>query len=503
MKKILSMFMIFSIFLFGQPVVAQEQENNLAEEIIYNIMVDRFNIGHPEQSDQVDIQDFLAYHGGDIIGITNKLDHIQQHGFTTITISSVFENAEKGYHGYWIEDFYAVEEEFGSLEELKTLVEEAHKRDLKVVLELVTNYASKTHEFVTDSTKTDWFRENTLATTEATTWLDDVVMFNQDNPEVQEYLIDVAEFWLTETKADGFKLHAADQSSPAFLEQLVDAIYKIKPDAYVLAGVLDEHADLEDLHAIEGINAVEQADLLETLVDTFSQVDQPVSNIYEAWETNGSYADLSYIDNQYTKRFTHAFSENERNKVTAWKLALTYLYTTPGIPSIYQGSEVAMIGEGFPENQYLVLFNHNDKNLTEFFEKIASLRTEFPALQHGDFEQVGENGAMSLFKRTYNDETMYIAINNDSVSRAVHLTDIDTDLQLRGVIGDNTVRANDDGEFIVGIEREAVEVYMVQPNQGFNWWFIGFVVGVFILFVIFVNVLSRKSRKQAQANKKQ
>lgn len=499
MRKIPIILIIFTILFAGQPVAANNK-SGLEQEIIYNILVDRFNIGNPKASDQVDIQDYFAYHGGDIVGITKKLDHFVEHRFSTISISPIMKNADKGYHGYWIEDFYGVEEQLGSMEDVKELVKEAHEKEIRVVLELVTNYVAKSHPFVNDASKADWFKENTTPVTEATSWLNDVVMLDQENPEVQAYLLDVAEFWLTETGADGFKLHAADQSSPAFLEKLTEKIYEVNAGAYVLAGVIDKTADLTALEAIEGIMAIDNTALFDTIVETFADVEQPVENIYQKWLESGSRSDLLFVDDQTTKRFTNEFLEHGRNKVTAWKLALTYLYTTPGMPSIYQGSEMAMTGGDFPENQYLVLFNHNDKNLTEYIEKIASLRNSFPVLQHGDFELLDSNGSMSLFKRTYEGQVMYLAINNDSVSRSVTLTDLDPELQLRGVLGDNTVRANDDGEFVVGIERESVEAYIIEENKGFNWWFISFVVGVFLIFIISVNILMYKQRKRnAQA----
>src|SRR5690625_6799976 len=133
MKKGLSILigciMLLNIF-FPVGLKAQSQ-NNLQEEIIYDILVDRFNNGNQKLSEQVDLNDPLTYHGGDIEGVTKKLDEIKNHGFTTVSLSSIMENAPKGYHGYWIEDFYKIEKQFGTNEDLHQLIEEAHKRDMK------------------------------------------------------------------------------------------------------------------------------------------------------------------------------------------------------------------------------------------------------------------------------------------------------------------------------------------------------------------------------------
>src|SRR5699024_5059278 len=133
-----------------------------------------------------------------------------------------------------------------------------------------------------------------------------------------------------------------------------------------------------------------------------------------------------------TKRFTQKFLENGRDKLTAWKLALTYLYTAPGTPMIYQGSEIPMSGAGFPANQKLVEWNISDEDLQKFINRIAALRSQFPALQYGDYKLVDSSGAMSLFKRSYEGESVYIAINNDTESQAVSIDGIESGKRLNG-----------------------------------------------------------------------
>lgn len=501
MKKIIFSLLIgISLFFLTPPIEAKE-ESHIQEEIIYNILVDRFNNGDPTQGEQVDIEDPYAYHGGDLQGIIMKLDHIKKLGFTTISLSSILENAPKGFHGYWVENHYEIEEQFGAMDNLKELIKEAHSRDIKVILELNTNYVAPSHPFVNEQDKADWFMDNTLTANESTTWLDDVLVLNQANEDVQNYLIDVAEFWMTETDIDGFKLHAADQSYGPFLMTLAEHIKNVDPEFYLIANVLDvDDENMEHLSENQYIDATENTSMFKTMNQVFTQVENPVNVLYDDWDMNEEQSNILFVDNQNTARFTYNFGVNNRNDFTAWKLVLTYMYMTPGIPSIYQGSELAMSGEGFPYNQYLVLFNSSNPEIEEFYEKISALRSEFlPVITYGDFELVDTSGAMSLFKRTYEDESIYIAINNDSVSRVVTLTGIDSDVQLRGLLGDNLVRENENGEFKVGIERESAEVYIIEENEGINWAFIGFVVGVVLLFIIGVNYLSYKQRKREKA----
>src|SRR5690625_2059115 len=290
MKKNL-FFLCIPFLLMVTPVFAEE-DNSLQEEIIYDILVDRFNIGDHQNSEQVRLEDPEAYHGGDLSGITDKLDYIDQLGFTTIVLSSIMENASDGYHGYWIEDFFSVEPQFGTMDDLNTLIEEAHKRDIKVVLELVTNYVAKSHPFVTNSEKEAWFKSNEVKRTPATEWLDHVEVLDQDNPEVSDYLIEDADFWLDETDIDGFKLHDADQSSESFLTRLTDHLLGLDPDLLLMAGISNEDADINHLRSVPGIQAVENYELLEALNDVFTEEQRSVSDIYDAWVESSQQNDL-------------------------------------------------------------------------------------------------------------------------------------------------------------------------------------------------------------------
>src|SRR5699024_9547057 len=126
----------------------------------------------------------------------------------TLVLSPIMKNAPDGYHGFWVDDFYEIDEQFGSMEDLHELVEEAHEREMKVVLELPINYMSETAE-VND----DWVTEPTLAE-EGPDWMENAVQLDHSLPEVQGELLQVADFWMEETDIDGFQLHGVDQASP-------------------------------------------------------------------------------------------------------------------------------------------------------------------------------------------------------------------------------------------------------------------------------------------------
>lgn len=502
MRKVMLMFVAVLLLIpssFPEKANAEEMPK-LNEEIIYDILVDRYNNGRQAPSEQVDVDDPYTYNGGDIKGVTDSLETIDDLGFTTISLSPIMENAPKGYHGYWIEDPYEVEEEFGSMEDLEELVEKAHDRKMKVILEFVPNYIAKSSPIVEEEDKQDWFKEVSVEHTDATEWLEDVFVYDQTNPEVQDYLIDTAKHWMNEVDIDGFKIHAADQAEPAFLEKLVTEVKKEDPYFYFIAESLQEDADMSHLLEIEEIDAVANVDAFTKMNDIFTEPDKAVKDLYDARNAEeASTRDLLYVDNINTARFSNNFADNGRNAVTTWTLALSYLYFTPGVPIVYQGSEVPMYGPGYPENRYLVDFSSADPDVEEVFDTIAAAREEFPALVDGDFEEYASDEGMSLFKRTLDDETVYFAINNDSESRVVKIPGIGEDLQLYGILHDDTIREDADGELLIGMERESVEVFVEQPNAGFNWGFIVFVGGVLFAFVGVVVFLTLKQRKREKS----
>ncbi len=497
MKQLLAtLIIIFSSFGLANPAQAAEKQT-IHSEIIYNLLVDRFNNGDPSTGEQINLDDPLAYHGGDLQGVTDKLGSLKELGYTTIVLSPIMENAPGGYHGYWIEDFYKVDDQFGTMEDLKKLVKEAHDLNIKVVMEFVTNYVSPTHFMTGDSSKSDWLKENNNV--QSYQWLDQAAVLDQSNPEVQEFLIDAADYWIEEANIDGYKFHAADYTNESFLKKLTAHISEQNPNFYMLGDILNTEDYTGNIKEDTQINIVENHSLYRPMAETFASAGEPVSSLYDAWVDSGKSENLTYLDNKYTERFTQKLLKNGRNPLTAWKLALTYLYTVPGTPMIYQGSEIPMSGGKFPDSQQMVQFNSGNEDLKKFVNRIGALRSQFPALQKGDYELLGSSGAMSLMKRSYQGETVYIAINNDTESQAISIDGIDSNTQLKGLLGDNLVRENEKGEFKIGLARETAEVYVEQNDTGLNWIFIGSVIGIFLLFVLGVILLSRKQKKREDA----
>jgi len=127
------------------PLVMETHARDWRDEVIYQVLIDRFHDGNDGNNALLDRENMARYHGGDWAGLEQKLDYIEELGVTTLWISPVVKNIETdanvdGYHGYWAVDLTRPNAHFGDLEELRSLVRAAHDRDMLVVIDIVTNH---------------------------------------------------------------------------------------------------------------------------------------------------------------------------------------------------------------------------------------------------------------------------------------------------------------------------------------------------------------------------
>ncbi|MFO0632267.1 MAG: alpha-amylase family glycosyl hydrolase [Nannocystaceae bacterium] len=131
-----------------QPLALQTHVDDWRDEVIYQVLVDRFANGDVSNDFGVRYDDLARYQGGDWRGLRQRLDYLQQLGVTTLWISPIIRNVETdanvdGYHGYWAQDLLQLNAHFGDLTELRALVDDAHARDMKIVVDIVTNHVGQ------------------------------------------------------------------------------------------------------------------------------------------------------------------------------------------------------------------------------------------------------------------------------------------------------------------------------------------------------------------------
>jgi glycosidase len=500
-RRVLSLILVPFLLFYALPAGAVEkEERKWQDETIYFLMTDRFHNGDTSNDFEVNVKDPEAYQGGDFQGIIDKLDYLEEMGFTAIGLTPIFDNEARGYHGYWIQDFYKTEEHFGSIKEFKKLVDEAHKRDMKVILDFVVNHVGPNHPWVDDPQKEDWFEEKQQMNQNSEE-SQDLPDLNTENPEVKEYLFDAAKWWIKETDVDGYRLDTVQQAPQKFWSEFSKEVKSVKADFYLLGEVFNEDprniAEYDD-NGIGGFVDFPQA---KEMRKVFQKPDVSMEGLFGYFEKNESLFDHPYlmgtmIDHHDMSRFTSLMVQNNQFPGTRWKLALTYMYTVPGIPIVYYGSEIALNGEKAPDNRRLMNFK-TDEELIDHITKIGELRQDLPALTRGTMELLYEKDGMAVFKREYKDETIVVAINNTSKSQQVTIPadKLEEDKELRGLLEGGMVK-EENGDYSIILDRETSEIYALAEKSGLNISFIAALSAVYIIFLIFIYFVWKRGRRK-------
>ncbi|MCM3719076.1 alpha-amylase family glycosyl hydrolase [Fictibacillus phosphorivorans] len=504
-KRFIFLAMSFLLFLSVQnkALAEKKEERSWKDETIYFIMIDRFHNGDKKNDFDVDPTDPSAYHGGDFKGITKKLDYLKDLGVTAIWMTPVVKNEERGYHGYWTEDFYETEEHFGTEEELKKLVQKAHDRDIKVIVDLVVNHTGYIHAWQNNTEKKDWFHPKQEITNwddqqnVENGWLAGLPDLNTENPETRKYLLDMAEYWIKETNIDGYRLDTVKHVPKDFWVEFSERVKNVKSDFYLIGEVWHNDPRYISEYNKAGIQSFVDYPLFNEMVRVFRQSGQSLSELHSVWERNKYYYDDPYmlgnfIDNHDNIRFVREVLLKQEDPEKRLKMALTYLYTAPGIPILYQGTEHMVDGGKDPDNRRMMAFNQN-KKIETFTAKLGSLRQKHPALRRGDFTMIKDEGAKGVFKRTYKGETLYIVFNNDK--KAVNIAFQDKAFKghkLVDLMNQNEERA-DGNKVEFQIKGETALIFLLQKHS--NKPFLYGAIGAGILLVILlISFFFRKSK---------
>ncbi|MCM3110472.1 alpha-amylase family glycosyl hydrolase [Lederbergia lenta] len=491
-KKVVSLTFIMTLLFSSFSVSAEKKEEKSWEErVIYSLMVDRFNNGDNENNMDVNLLEPLSYHGGDFQGIIDKLDYLHDMGFNAIQLSPIFDNEEDGYHGEWIIDYHKPEEHFGTIEKFQELVEEAANRDMKILVEFPVHQLGKSHPWVADKNKQEWVRTNN----------DGFPTPALDRPEVQEYFIDVANWWIEETGLDGFVMTNVNEAPIEFLQAFSSNVKSAHPDTFLMGTTSEATQDMNKEYLDAGFDSMTDVSLNQPFRNAFAKPGRSLQPLFDVWEQNESVYEqpglmAAFLDNANMDRYTRDMVNENEYPGARWKLAFTYLFTQPEIPVVYYASEIAVDGGKSPENQQTMNFR-TDPELIEYITKVGDIRKSQPALTKGTFEMLYEKNGMAVFKREYKDDTLVIAINNTTKdqSAVIKAEQLEDDKELRGLLNSDMVRS-DNGEYKIILERESAEVYKMAEKSSYNIPFIIAMIGVFVVFIIFMYIAWKRGKKR-------
>lgn len=356
------------------------------EAVIYHIFVDRFNPGYGKDWKQTsNLKDFF---GGTLQGITEKLDYIADLGATCIWLSPIFPSPTP--HGYDATDQMQVEPRLGGDKALVDLVNEAHKLQIRVILDLVCNHISNQHPIFRDALSNpqslyrDWFFfDNTPIGYQTYFGVPTMPRLNLDNPTAREWMIDVARFWLREFDVDGFRLDHANGPGPSFWSDFWIACKQEKPSSFCF-GEIVEPPDVIRRYTGRMDGALD-FHLADAIRQTFAY---RTRDEYAFWQFidkhqpyfSGNLLLLTFLDNHDMDRFLFIAEDNKN----ALKQAAAIQMRLPGPPIIYYGTEVGLSQTLSKSSQVglevsrrdMVWGDEQDKELLAYYKMIVHQRLE-------------------------------------------------------------------------------------------------------------------------------
>ena len=475
--------------LFTYELKARKTDKNIhqgvrSNDLIYLIMPDRFANADNTNDAYADLRDKdtdrtnpYVRHGGDLKGISNRLDYLKDLGVTSIWMTPILENdmpkmqegpwTMSGYHGYWITNHYKIDKRFGGNEAYKELVSAAHSKGIKIIQDAVYNHVGSYHHTVLDPPMKEWLNQwpqytgsnhrEELFTDPYASTLEKKIMIggwfvphlpdlNLSNSFCAKFVIQ-SNIWSTEEFGiDGWRVDTYKYCDEKFLNDINAALVKEFPNITVFGEAWTNTVPASAYFTQNNINApfkhqikgVTDFPLSNAIYDALNQPygwNEGVSRLYTTLSQDFLYKDpmtnCIFLDNHDMNRFFSMVGED----MDKYKMGLGLLLTTRGIPQVYYGTEILMknykdpndaaVRKDFPggwSSDPVGKFdpgtlNTKEKEAFDFFRKLAQFRKNSPAIANGKLKQfIPANGVYVYFRIHQNQKLMCILNTNTSNS---------------------------------------------------------------------------------------
>lgn len=438
----LSQLFNFYCFPYINPTDVFNAPSWVKETIWYQIFPERFANGNPAISPanvlpwgSQDPQS-NSFFGGDIQGVIDHLDYIQDLGITGIYFTPITQG--KSNHKYDTTDYMKIDPAFGDEQTIKTLIDEVHKRGIKVMFDAVFNHIGASSMQWQDVLKqganskyADWFyieqfplideskrhsHSKEMLNYRAFAFAENMPKLNTENPEVMEYLLEAGRYWVSNFDIDAWRLDVANEVDQRFWRRFRDELKAIKPELYILGEVW--HDSMNWLGG-DQFDAVMNYPLTDAILGFFAsetlnatQFKSAVNELNVNYPINVNEVSFLLLDSHDTPRIIDKCGAN-REKA---KLAYLFQFTHTGSPCIYYGGEIALDGGADPLNRKCMIWDESrhDLNMKRHIMQIIKLRKTYPALRHHKMIWLVIDDAQKslIYQKESHGESIFIAINN-------------------------------------------------------------------------------------------
>jgi glycosidase len=425
----------FQYAYIGESDVYRESDW-LQETVVYQVFPDRFENGNSENDPEGTLKWGMKpttknMFGGDLKGIIKHLDHIRELGADLLYLTPIFSSSSN--HKYNTRDYYSVDKSFGSMEDVRELVEKCHSLGIRIIFDAVFNHSGSDFFAFLDildnqsnSRYADWYHLDGFPVKTVKpnyyTFADSIPSmpkFNISNQEVREYLIEVGKFWVREMGIDGWRLDVCDEVDHSFWKEFRKAVKSVNPRAVIIGEIMHEASSF--LKGDE-LDSIMNYPFKGACVDFFAKrsIDaERFSGILAS--SRAMYMDQinrqmwNLLGSHDTQRFlTEASEDKDRLRLAA---AFQFLYI--GVPYVYYGDEIGMAGGKDPLCRGCMVWDEKrqDRELFGFFKGLIRIRKENPALIRGDLRMEFGKGGIVAFSRIYGNDRILAVFNNSELKK--------------------------------------------------------------------------------------
>ena len=430
-------------------VKKNENDFDWDEAVVYFMMTDRFFDGN-ESNNTASGTDTYGdnpglYHGGDFAGVTAKLDYLQDLGVNTIWLTPIVKNiagvtvTDEGkedvpynaaYHGYWASDFTKLNPTMGTTEEFKTMISEAHKRGMRIMVDIVVNHAG----YGTESTFADMLRDKSVSEGDIKSWQSGLPDFATEKADVRAKLVEWQTSWMKDYGVDYFRVDTVKHVDSTTWAALKNSTTEVNPSfkmigEYFGAGYASNGSSL-------GTGQMD-ADLDFDFNDqATSFVSGNISSVEKFLSARNSALNNTYMTGQFLSShdedgFKAALMNGKKytedEATSAALVAATLQLTAKGIPVIYYGEEVGLSGlNNYPyqTNRYDMDFSKATKdNVTyQHYKNLLSIRNAYTdVFARGSRTVVASSDeeGYDVVSRSYGGTTLYVGMNIKDAAKEV------------------------------------------------------------------------------------
>lgn len=430
-------------------VKKNENDFDWDEAVVYFMMTDRFFDGNESNNTASGADTYGKnpglYHGGDFAGVTAKLDYLQDLGVNTIWLTPIVENiagvtvTDEGkedvpynaaYHGYWASDFTKLNPTMGTTEEFKTMISEAHKRGMRIMVDIVVNHAG----YGTESTFADMLRDKSVSEGDIKSWQSDLPDFATENADVRAKLVEWQTSWMKNYGVDYFRVDTVKHVDSTTWAALKNSTTEVNPSfkmigEYYGAGYASNGSTLGSGQMDADLDFDFNDQATSFVSGNISSVEKFLSARNSA--LNNAYMTGQFLSSHDEDGFKASLMNGKKyteDKATSAALvAATLQLTAKGIPVIYYGEEVGLSGlNNYPyqTNRYDMDFSKATKdNVTyQHYKNLLSIRNAYTdVFARGSRTVVASSDeeCYDVIARSYGDTTLYVGMNIKDTAKEV------------------------------------------------------------------------------------